>query len=122
MYGDYVLLCTDGLSNMVDNDKILEIVNNDKTIESKVEELIEEANFNGGRDNIALILLYVDSINKENSVFDKEKRLMFEETKKQLDKDNKNTDIKEILKNRISKIEQGFKSRSRKKKEGDINE
>ena len=123
MYGDYVLLCTDGLSNMVDNDRILEIVNNDKTIESKVEELIDEANLNGGRDNIALILLYIDNINKDNSVFDKEKRELNNEVKRYLNNnENKETNIKEIIKNRISKIEQGFKSRSHKRKEGDINE
>ena len=123
MYGDYILLCTDGLSNMVSNDRMLEIINNDKTIESKVEELIDEANLNGGRDNIALILLYIDSINKDNSVFDKEKRALNDEAKRHLNaSEYKETNIKEILKNRISKIEQGFKSRSRKKKEGDIDE
>lgn len=121
MYGDYILLCTDGLSNMVSNERILEIVNDDKTIESKVDDLINEANLNGGRDNIALILLYIDYVNKENSVFDKDKRDINEKMIKILN-DKNNTDIKEILRNRINKIEQGFKSRSRKKKEGEIDE
>lgn len=123
LYGDYILLCTDGLSNMVDNEKILEIVNDDKTIETKVDELIKVANLNGGRDNIAIILIYIDNINKENSVFDKEKRALDEEAKIQLHLENsEKRDIKEILENRKSIIEQGFKSRSRKKKEGDIDE
>ena len=74
MQGDYILLCTDGLSNMIDNDKIYEIVSSDDTIESKVDNLIKEANMNGGRDNIAIILIYIDKVNKENSVFNKEKR------------------------------------------------
>ena len=74
MQGDYLLLCTDGLSNMVDNDRIYEIVSTDDTIESKVDNLIKEANLNGGRDNIAIILMYIDKVNKDNSVFDKEKR------------------------------------------------
>lgn len=124
MQGDYILLCTDGLSNMIDNDKIYEIVSSDDTIESKVDNLIKEANLNGGRDNIAIILIYIDKVNKENSVFDKEKRelndknIMLLKTKNESEKRN----INDILKERINKIESGIRNRSRKKKEGDIDE
>lgn len=72
--GDYLLLCSDGLTNMVSNEKIQSIViNKDKTLEEKVDELINEANKNGGVDNIAVILIYVDSIDKKNQIFEKEK-------------------------------------------------
>lgn len=124
MQGDYLLLCTDGLSNMVDNDRIYEIVSTDDTIESKVDNLIKEANLNGGRDNIAIILMYIDKVNKDNSVFDKEKRelndknIMLLKAKDENDKKN----IKDILKERINKLESGIRNRSRKKKEGDIDE
>lgn len=124
MQGDYLLLCTDGLSNMVDNDRIYEIVSTDDTIESKVDNLIKEANLNGGRDNIAIILMYIDKVNKDNSVFDKEKRelndknIMLLKAKDENEKKN----IKDILKERINKLENGIRNRSRKKKEGDIDE
>ena len=53
-----ILMCSDGLSNMVEDSKIEEIIL-DKTEElpHKGEELLEEANRNGGKDNIAVILV-----------------------------------------------------------------
>ena len=53
-----ILMCSDGLSNMVEDSKIEEIIL-DKTEElpRKGEELLEEANRNGGKDNIAVILV-----------------------------------------------------------------
>ena len=72
--GDYLLLCSDGLTNMVSNEKIQSIVlNKNKNLEEKVNELINEANKNGGVDNIAVILVYVDNIDKKNQIFEKEK-------------------------------------------------
>ena len=122
MAGDYILLCTDGLSNMVSNEKIYEIVNLDKPIEAKVYDLIEEANKNGGRDNIAIILIYIDKVNKDNSVFDKDRRELNEQVIHSLnnkeEKENKPS-IKDILTYRVSRLNKNFVSRSRKKKEGD---
>ena len=124
--GDYLLLCTDGLSNMVDNKTIYEIVNRDTTVESKVDELIDEANKNGGRDNIAIILIYVDIVNKENIIFEKDKQKVYEEVVKQLNSDTdgkiNKSNIKSILDNRASLINDNFKSRSRKRKDGENNE
>lgn len=54
---DYILLCSDGLSNMVDRDQIQEILIADKTIEDKVESLIAASNINGGLDNISTIVV-----------------------------------------------------------------
>lgn len=122
MQGDYILLCTDGLSNMVSNERIYEIVNSENTIESKVDELIKEANQNGGKDNIAIILIYVDKVNKDNSIFNKEKREFNEKTIQLLNNKTKDNNIRDILKERVDQIGKGFRSRSRKKKEGDINE
>ena len=53
-----ILMFSDGLSNMVEDSKIEEIIL-DKTEElpRKGEELLEEANRNGGKDNIAVILV-----------------------------------------------------------------
>ena len=125
MAGDYILLCTDGLSNMVSNERIYEIVNSEKAIEAKVEDLIDEANRNGGRDNIAIILIYIDKVNKDNSVFDKDRRELNEQVIHSLnnkeDKENK-PNIKDILNYRVSRLNKDFVSRSRKKKEGDNDE
>lgn len=122
--GDYLLLCTDGLSNMVDDDTIYEIVNKDTTIESKVDELVDEANKNGGRDNIAIILIYIDIVNRDNSVFEKEKQKAYQDAMSHLknDSSDKKSDIKAILDNRTSLLNDNFRSRSRKRKDGERDE
>lgn len=55
--GDYLLLCSDGLSNMVEDEKIREIVTGEGTLKDKAYRLIEEANGRGGCDNIAVVLV-----------------------------------------------------------------
>lgn len=55
--GDLFFLCSDGLSNMVDNESIVEILKDESNIEEKGQALIDLANINGGKDNIALILV-----------------------------------------------------------------
>lgn len=60
-FGQYILLCSDGLTNMVENDRILEILHGDGTLTQKTETLIELANRNGGRDNITVILIEPES-------------------------------------------------------------
>lgn len=54
---DIVLMCTDGLTNMVSDDDILDIVRRERDIASKAEALINAANDNGGKDNVAVILI-----------------------------------------------------------------
>ena len=49
-------MCTDGLSNMVEDEEILRIVKSSRDIVEAVERLIERANENGGQDNIGVIL------------------------------------------------------------------
>lgn len=53
---DAILLCTDGLTSMVDDEEILDILNQNMTTEEKVNLLIEVANRNGGTDNISIAL------------------------------------------------------------------
>lgn len=57
MEGDSLLLCSDGLSNMVDNESILNIVRDASPVEERGQALIDMANINGGRDNIGVILI-----------------------------------------------------------------
>jgi len=54
--GDILLLCTDGLNSMVPDEEILAIVSQEKELTEKSDMLIELANQNGGRDNMAVIL------------------------------------------------------------------
>ncbi len=54
--GDKILMCTDGLSNMVEDDVLYDIVAN-TYIEDVADELISEAKNNGGRDNISVIVI-----------------------------------------------------------------
>jgi protein phosphatase len=54
--GDQILMCSDGLSNMVGDDRIYEILKGEDT-EDKAQVLVDEANANGGRDNIAVIVI-----------------------------------------------------------------
>ncbi len=53
-----ILMCSDGLSNMVEDAKIEEIVfDSEISLERKGRKLLREANQNGGKDNIAVILV-----------------------------------------------------------------
>ncbi len=54
--GDRILLCSDGLTNMVDNEAIAAVVSGSGTLEEKGHRLVELANAGGGRDNITVIL------------------------------------------------------------------
>lgn len=55
--GDIILMCSDGLSNMLTDNEIVEIVNARGTLEEKADNLVAAANRNGGKDNIAVILI-----------------------------------------------------------------
>lgn len=54
--GDVILMCTDGLSNMVEDEEIFNIVQGRRDLVEAAEQLIERANENGGKDNIGVIL------------------------------------------------------------------
>lgn len=54
---DTILLCSDGLSNMVTDQRIYELVSASDQVENIAKALIEEANKNGGQDNITAIVV-----------------------------------------------------------------
>lgn len=55
---DKVLLCSDGLTNMVENEQIRQILcGNEMTLDKKVELLVDTANKNGGKDNITVVVM-----------------------------------------------------------------
>ena len=52
-----ILLCSDGLTNMVDDAEISRVLKTTDTLKEKTEALVDEANRNGGKDNIAIVLV-----------------------------------------------------------------
>lgn len=54
---DYVLSCSDGLSNKLSNHEILGVLNMEIDVEEKVSKLVSIANENGGEDNISVVLV-----------------------------------------------------------------
>ena len=62
--GDTILMCSDGRTNMVDDDEIFQIVKSARDIVEAVETLIQRANENGGSDNIGIVLAqpYADEV------------------------------------------------------------
>lgn len=55
--GDLILMCTDGLTNMLEDEEIRMILDGARDIVEKAEELVRRANENGGMDNISVILI-----------------------------------------------------------------
>lgn len=55
--GDVFVMCSDGLSGMLSDEAILEIVTNASSLERAVAELVDNANRSGGTDNITVLLL-----------------------------------------------------------------
>ncbi len=54
---DIVLLCSDGLTSMVEDDMIFRTVQGSRDVVEMVEELVRLANQNGGRDNIGVVMI-----------------------------------------------------------------
>ncbi|MFH1132431.1 MAG: Stp1/IreP family PP2C-type Ser/Thr phosphatase [Pseudomonadota bacterium] len=55
--GDIYLMCSDGLSGMVNDSQLLQIVNSTDDLEQAVSELVDQANRAGGTDNITTLVL-----------------------------------------------------------------
>ena len=57
--GDIVLICSDGLWDMLSDKEIHGIVMNGESMKAACNELIEQANFAGGEDNITAVLVQI---------------------------------------------------------------
>jgi PPM family protein phosphatase len=57
--GDTVLICSDGLTNMLEDELIEQIVKENDDPAIAAETLVKHANQNGGKDNIAIIIIKV---------------------------------------------------------------
>lgn len=60
--GDTILLCSDGLSDMIGNNDITSILKTNDSLSAKGSSLIQKANEAGGRDNITVVLVHNDKI------------------------------------------------------------
>lgn len=58
--GDYLLLCSDGLTDMVRDNRIKEVILKKGSLQEKVDRPIKMAKAQGGKDNITVILAYRD--------------------------------------------------------------
>jgi serine/threonine protein phosphatase PrpC len=66
--GDLYLMCSDGLSDMLDDASIAKILATEEPLEQKVAQLIDAANANGGRDNISVLLTHARSGSKKKGL------------------------------------------------------
>ena len=57
--GDYILLCSDGLWEMVEEGELLKLVSEYEDVSDIAEKMVFMANENGGKDNITIILMKV---------------------------------------------------------------
>lgn len=57
--GDTILMCTDGLSNMVDDIEIRQIIQTGRDVVERVQHLVEAANRGGGKDNITVAIIEI---------------------------------------------------------------
>ncbi len=66
--GDIYLMCSDGLSDMIDDAAIAGILQGEGTLDDKSGLLVEAANANGGRDNISVLLAMADNGSKKKGL------------------------------------------------------
>jgi protein phosphatase len=55
--GDQLLLCTDGLTDLVTDDEFQEILESGGSEDDRLGKLVDLANLRGGHDNITIVLL-----------------------------------------------------------------
>ena len=58
--GEKVVLCSDGLTNFVEDEEIKDCLNNEKSLQDAAQTLVNLANERGGRDNITIAILEGD--------------------------------------------------------------
>jgi protein phosphatase len=64
--GDYVLLCTDGLSGILSGTQIMDKIVSGSTLEKANRELVTAAKEMGGNDDITIVLVRVDHDNRKS--------------------------------------------------------
>ena len=67
---DVILICSDGLTNMLSDEEILSIIYQEHDLEFTCKKLVQAANEKGGFDNISVILAKILEAGKENPIYD----------------------------------------------------
>jgi protein phosphatase len=67
LVGDFLLLCSDGLTRMVTDPEIASTLLTSASAQESADRLVDLANDNGGADNVTVIVLHVDE--KSQSMF-----------------------------------------------------
>ena len=70
--GDVILLCSDGLTSMISEDRVKTILESHENLEAAGEALIREANDAGGRDNITVVLFRLEDLDSGDGAADQE--------------------------------------------------
>jgi protein phosphatase len=68
--GDLYLMCSDGLSDMVEDDVIAKIVSSDLDLNEKAVQLLEAANANGGKDNISVLMVEASKVAEKRGLIE----------------------------------------------------
>lgn len=55
--GDMIMLCSDGLSDLIDNKNLTQILTSNENLKTKAQALVQAANDAGGKDNITVVLV-----------------------------------------------------------------
>jgi PPM family protein phosphatase len=68
--GDVLLLCSDGLTSMISEGLVTEILASHETLDLAADALIRQANEAGGRDNITVVLFRVEEVDGDGTAVD----------------------------------------------------
>jgi serine/threonine protein phosphatase PrpC len=63
--GDILLLASDGLTGMLEDEQLLQILRSDGGPQTWVDQMVAEANRRGGLDNITAIVIRIDSVDSD---------------------------------------------------------
>src|SRR5437588_6864323 len=65
---DVLLLCSDGLTSMVSEERIAHVLGSAETLDEAADRLIQQANEAGGRDNITVVLARVEEVGGDGAI------------------------------------------------------
>jgi protein phosphatase len=68
--GDVLLLCSDGLTSMISEERIAQVLGSAESLDDAADNLIQEANEAGGRDNITVVLTRVEEVESPDGAAD----------------------------------------------------
>lgn len=94
--GDVYLLCSDGLSEALSEEEIFKTLSSrEDDLDGASADLIEQANENGGDDNITVLLVAVDSEKRRETAADDEEKKLDDEESESEDEESENEDKKD---------------------------